>query len=353
MKKTQVIFFGLRTTNGGLLVKTWFFPLKSWKYLEKFWKIWKIWKNELDSAGTIPCLLFLWVLLGCQYQRILLFFKDVNNDTVHQCYVQHHLLFIARMMWAWVAFEWFTCSFYVTVFKILLPQELLVEVSQCIVHQEIILPQKSFLFTEVAMKVCQEGIGRVVMPHVIGLRSCWAGIEGLLVLLWQGLASLPDPGPDSVCTAVPLPGKVVRADQVLHALSDDLLPLLERHVLCAETGRAGQENMRNIKIMSLSPQSPPICYYIIYGQLLTEVSSLPWQLLFDPPCSVQWPHLHHPVMHRQGENDNLRWSMKTCCPLPSAATCCCCCCCMWICCCCCCWGCTCCSWSCCCCCCGT
>ena len=49
VEKTQVIFFGLRTTNGGLLVKTWFFPLKSWKYLEKFWKIWK---NELDLAGT-------------------------------------------------------------------------------------------------------------------------------------------------------------------------------------------------------------------------------------------------------------------------------------------------------------
>ena len=73
--------------------------------------------------------------------------------------------------------EWFTCSFSVTVFKILLPQELLVEVSLCIVLQKIFLLQEDFIVTEVAMKSCHTwGLrkkvkGRVVIRYVVGLRS--------------------------------------------------------------------------------------------------------------------------------------------------------------------------------------
>ena len=79
----------------------------------------------------------------------------------------------------------------------------------------------------------------VVIP--VSLRSLWAWIDGLLVLLRQGQAGPPDPGPDGVCITVPLPGEVDGADHVLLALGDDLPPLLERQVIRGGTGIAGQE----------------------------------------------------------------------------------------------------------------
>ena len=82
----------------------------------------------------------------------------------------------------------------------------------------------------------------MVIPNApVSLCSPWARIGGLLVLLWQGQASPPDPGPDGVCITVPLPGEVDGADHVLHALGDDLPPLLERQVIRGGTGIAGQE----------------------------------------------------------------------------------------------------------------
>ena len=74
-----------------------------------------------------------------------------------------------------------------------------------------------------------DGVGGHVIPHApVGLRAPRVRIYGLLVLLGQGQAGLPDPRPDRVCVTVPLPGEVGRADHVLHALGDDLLPLLGR-----------------------------------------------------------------------------------------------------------------------------
>ena len=71
----------------------------------------------------------------------------------------------------------------------------------------------------------------VVIPHGPGGRTAVIWIDGFLVLFGEGQASLPDPRPDGVSIAVPLPGQVRGADHLLHALVDDLLTLLRSQVL--------------------------------------------------------------------------------------------------------------------------
>ena len=73
----------------------------------------------------------------------------------------------------------------------------------------------------------------VVIPHG-GPRGRAAGIiwiDGFLVLFREGQPGLPDPRPDGVRVAVPLPGEVRGADHLLDALVDDLLTLLRGQVL--------------------------------------------------------------------------------------------------------------------------
>ena len=71
----------------------------------------------------------------------------------------------------------------------------------------------------------------VVIPHGPRRRVAGIWIDGFLVLFREGQPSLPDPRPDRVRVAVPLPGEVRGADHLLHALVDDLLTLLGGQVL--------------------------------------------------------------------------------------------------------------------------
>ena len=72
----------------------------------------------------------------------------------------------------------------------------------------------------------------VVIPHGRPRgRAARIWIDGFLVLFREGQPGLPDPRPDGVRVAVPLPGEVRGADHLLHALVDDLLTLLRGQVL--------------------------------------------------------------------------------------------------------------------------
>ena len=71
----------------------------------------------------------------------------------------------------------------------------------------------------------------MVIPHCSRRRAARIRIDGFLVLFRERQSGLPDPRPDCVRVAVPLPGEVRRADHLLHTLVDDLLTLLRGQVL--------------------------------------------------------------------------------------------------------------------------